>query len=161
MPETAVRAPLFITMHARDNVAIVANDGGLPAGTVFASGLTLVDKVPQGHKVALVDFAAGDEVRRYNVVIGRAAKSIPEGSWVHERLLEMPDARSLEGLPIATVKPAPVAPLDDFTFEGYRNADGSVGTRNILAITTTPATHCTVVVIARMLRVPTEPSALR
>ena len=26
---------------------------------------------------------------------------------------------------------------------------------------TTPATHCTVVVIARMLRVPTEPSALR
>ena len=26
---------------------------------------------------------------------------------------------------------------------------------------TTPATHCTVVVMARMLRVPTEPSALR
>jgi hypothetical protein len=25
----------------------------------------------------------------------------------------------------------------------------------------TPATHCTVVVMARMLRVPTEPSALR
>jgi galactarate dehydratase len=28
-------------------------------------------------------------------------------------------------------------PLEGFTFEGYRNADGSVGTRNILAITTT------------------------
>jgi galactarate dehydratase len=27
--------PLYITMHERDNVAIVANDGGLPAGTVF------------------------------------------------------------------------------------------------------------------------------
>ena len=55
-------------MHERDNVAIVANDGGLPAGTVFPSGLTLVDKVPQGHKVALVDLAAGDAVLRYNVV---------------------------------------------------------------------------------------------
>ena len=41
-------------------VAIVANDGGLPAGTVFPSGLTLVEKVPQGHKVALVDLAAGE-----------------------------------------------------------------------------------------------------
>ena len=141
MTEAAVaitaRAPLFITMNALDNVAIVANDGGLPAGTVFASGLTLVDKVPQGHKVALADLAAGDEVRRYNVVIGRVSSPIPKGSWVHERLLEMPAARSLEDLPIATAKPPAMAPLDGHTFEGYRNADGSVGTRNILAITTT------------------------
>ena len=42
------RPPLYIMMTPRDNVAIVANDGGLPAGTVFPSGLTLVDKVPQG-----------------------------------------------------------------------------------------------------------------
>ncbi len=132
-----MRPPLCITMHERDNVAIVANDGGLPAGTVFPNGLTLVDKVPQGHKVALVDIAAGESVRRYNVSIGRAVRAIPAGSWVHERLLEMPEARSLEGLPIATVKPPPLAPLDGYTFEGYRNADGSVGSRNILAITTT------------------------
>jgi galactarate dehydratase len=129
--------PISIKMDERDNVAIVANDGGLPAGTRLPSGLVLVDKVPQGHKVALADLAAGDAVRRYNVVIGRAAKAIPAGSWVHERLLEMPAARSLEGLPIATVKPPAQAPLAGYTFEGYRNADGSVGTRNILAITTT------------------------
>ena len=138
LPEAASpRKPLFITMHERDNVAIVANNGGLPAGTVFYTGLTLVDKVPQGHKVALVDIAAGDQVRRYNVAIGRAAKDIPAGSWVHERLLEMPSALSLEGLPIATVKPPVMPPLEGHTFEGYRNADGSVGSRNILAITTT------------------------
>ena len=129
--------PLYIVMDERDNVAIVANDGGLPAGTRFPSGLTLVDKVPQGHKVALVDLAAGDPVRRYNVTIGRAARAIAAGSWVHERLLEMPAARSLEGLPISTVKASVPPPLEGFTFEGYRNADGSVGSRNILAITTT------------------------
>ncbi|MFT3814528.1 MAG: galactarate dehydratase [Acidovorax sp.] len=129
--------PLYITMDERDNVAIVANDGGLPAGTVFPCGLKLVDKVPQGHKVALVDLQVGEAVRRYNVVIGRAAKAIPAGSWVHERLLEMPAARSLDGLPIATVKREPLPPLEGYTFQGYRNADGSVGTRNLLGITTT------------------------
>ncbi|HWH39575.1 MAG TPA: galactarate dehydratase [Usitatibacter sp.] len=129
--------PLFIRMHERDNVAIVANDGGLPAGAVFACGLALVERVPQGHKVALADIAQGEPVRRYGVVIGRAAKPIAAGSWVHEMLLEMPPARALEGLPIATAKPAPLEPLDGYTFEGYRNADGSVGTRNLLAITQT------------------------
>jgi len=134
---TGAPAPLYIRMHERDNVAIVANDGGLAAGAKFSNGLTLVERVPQGHKVALVDIPAGDAVLRYNVVIGRAARAIPAGSWVHERLLELPAARSLEGLPIATAKPAALAPLEGYTFEGYRNDDGSVGTRNILAITTT------------------------
>ncbi|QKV52319.1 galactarate dehydratase [Comamonas antarctica] len=130
-------SPLFIRMHAADNVAIVANDGGLPAGTVFADGLRLVDPVPQGHKVALEDLAQGDAVRRYDVVIGYALQALPRGSWVNERVLRMPAAPELEGLPMATVKPPLLPALEGYTFEGYRNADGSVGTRNILAITTT------------------------
>jgi galactarate dehydratase len=135
--QTMTREPLSITMHPADNVAIVANDGGLPAGTVFPSGLALREQVPQGHKVALTDIAQGAAVRRYNVPIGSALKDIPAGSWVHERLLKMPAARGLDDLPIATVKREPLPPLEGYTFEGYRNADGSVGTRNILAITQT------------------------
>jgi galactarate dehydratase len=135
MPTT--KPPLTIRMHDRDNVAIVANDGGLPAGTTFPDGLTLREHVPQGHKVALVDIAADAPVRRYDVTIGHALKPIAAGSWVHERLLKMPDARGLDGLPKATVRPAPLPPLEGHTFEGYRNPDGSVGTRNILAITQT------------------------
>lgn len=131
------RPPHTIRMHVADNVAIVANDGGLAAGTVLADGLVLVDQVPQAHKVALVDIPAGGAVRRYDVPIGYAIKPIPAGSWVHERLLHMPEARELEGLPIATVKPPAQEPLAGYTFEGYRNPDGSVGTRNILAITQT------------------------
>ncbi|MFD0669317.1 galactarate dehydratase [Ramlibacter sp. MAHUQ-53] len=131
------RPPLYIKMHEADNVAIVANDGGLPAGTAFADGLTLKDKVPQGHKVALVDLPAGTEVRRYDVTIGRTTQDVAAGRWVHERLLEMPPARELEGLPMATGAGRALPPLEGFTFEGFRNADGSVGTRNILAITQT------------------------
>jgi len=130
-------APLVIRMNDRDNVAIVANDGGLAAGTRLPSGLTLRDQVPQGHKVALVDLKAGDPVRRYDVTIGRAARDIPAGGWVHERLLEMPEARALVGLPMASAKAPALPPLEGHSFQGYRNADGSVGTRNLLAITTT------------------------
>ena len=132
-----VKKPLTIKMHDLDNVAIVANDGGLPAGTVLDGGLVLRDAVPQGHKVALVDLPAGAPVLRYHVSIGLAAKDIPAGSWVHERLLQMPEARELTGLPMATRAAPPMPPLDGYSFEGFRNADGSVGTRNILAITTT------------------------
>ena len=137
MSDRAALAPLFIRMHEADNVAIVVNDGGLPAGAVFASGLTLRESVPQGHKVALIDLAAGAPVMRYNVVIGQALRDIAAGSWVHEGLLEMPEARELAGLPIATLKPPAMPALEGYTFQGYRNADGSVGSRNILAITTT------------------------
>ena len=147
-----MRPPLTIRMHADDNVAIVANDGGLPEGTQLpeglpGGGLVLRDKVPQGHKVALSDIAEGAVVRRYQVPIGYALKPIAAGSWVHERLLQMPSARALEGLPMATVRAPVQEPLSGYTFEGYRNADGSVGTRNILAITTT--VQCVAGVVAQ------------
>jgi galactarate dehydratase len=134
---TSAVQPRLVRMHPADNVAIVVNEGGLPAGTLLEGGLVLLDKVPQGHKVALVALAQGEVVRRYNVPIGHVFQDIAAGRWVHERLLQMPAARELQGLPMATVVAPVQAPLTGYTFEGYRNADGSVGTRNILAITTT------------------------
>lgn len=98
--------PPYIRMHARDNVAIVAigaNDGGLPARTVFPCGLRLHEPAPQGHKLSLVEISAGAAVLRYNVVIGYAQRDIPAGSWVHARILQMPQARALTGLPITTL----------------------------------------------------------
>ncbi len=153
MLETKIPAPLTIRMHANDNVAIVANDGGLPAGTRLpegapGAGLMLRDKVPQGHKVALVDLPEGTAVLRYDVPIGYASKDIAAGSWVHERLIRMPAPRALQGLPMATVAAPKTSPLTGYTFEGYRNADGSVGTRNIFAITTTVQCVAGVVAIA-------------
>lgn len=130
-------APRTIRMQASDNVAIVANDGGLPAGTVLADGLVLVEGVPQGHKVALTDLADGDAVIRYGVTIGYANGAIARGSWISEKVLHMPAARSLDDLPIGTRAVTDLAPLEGYTFEGFRNADGSVGTRNLLAVTST------------------------
>lgn len=127
-------------MHPGDNVAIVGNEGGLAAGTVLRSeapGLTLRERVPQAHKVALVDIPEGAAVTRYGVTIGHALRDLPAGSWVHERVLRMPPARGLTDLPMATAETPASEPVAGYTFQGYRNPDGSVGTRNLLAITTT------------------------
>ena len=86
--------PLYIRMHAGDNVAIVANRGGLHPGAEFACGLRLIEQIPQGHKVALADIAEGEAIVRYGEVIGRAAAPIARGSWVRESLVQMPDAPS-------------------------------------------------------------------
>jgi galactarate dehydratase len=129
-----------VRMHPADNVAIVGNEGGLAAGTVLqseASGLVLRERVPQAHKVALVDIPEGAAVTRYGVTIGHALRELPAGSWVHERVLRMPPARGLTDLPMATAETPASEPVAGYTFQGYRNPDGSVGTRNLLAITTT------------------------
>ncbi len=129
--------PHYIKVHPLDNMAIIVNDGGLEAGTVFPDGLTLIERIPQGHKVALADLAEGAEVIRYNVVIGYASKALKKGSWINEHVIRMPEPPTLDALPMATHIAPAMLPLDGYTFDGFRNPDGSVGTRNILAITTT------------------------
>jgi galactarate dehydratase len=131
------REPQYVRAHAGDNVAVVVNEGGLPAGARFASGLELREAVPEAHKVALADLAAGDAIVRYGVTIGYASRAIARGSWVHEGLMTLPAPPELAACPLATNVPAPPAPLEGCTFEGFRNADGSVGTKNILGISTT------------------------
>ena len=128
--------PRYIRLDPRDNVAIVVNDLGLPARSRFACGLELRTFVPQGHKVALSDIAQGEPIRRYNEVIGTAARPILAGEWVDEARIDMPTPPELDKLELATSVPAPQAPLEGYTFEGFRNPDGSVGTKNVLAIST-------------------------
>jgi galactarate dehydratase len=129
--------PLCIQLNAHDNVAIVANEGGLPAGAQFDSGLTLLEPVPEAHKVALSAIAQGEPIIRYGVLIGYAAAPIQRGSWVHEAVMSLPAAPPLDQLPLATAVPGPLPPLEGYTFEGFVNQDGSVGTKNILGIATT------------------------
>ena len=42
-------------------------------------------------------------------------------------------------------------PLEGYTFEGYRNADGSVGTKNLLGITT--SVHCVAGVVDYVVKI--------
>lgn len=133
-----MKSPRYIRIKENDNVAVIATDNGLSAGTQLECGLTLLEDIPQGHKVALTDIKQGENVVRYGVVIGIALKDVPKGSWVREDLLRVPPAPVLDSLLPAKFKKMPKPePLTGYTFEGYKNHDGTVGTRNVLAITTT------------------------
>jgi galactarate dehydratase len=129
--------PLYIKVHPRDNVAIVVNPEGLSAGTAFPDGPTLTERIPQSHKVALHDFEMGEPIVRYGQIIGLALRPIRAGSWVREDVLELPVAPPLDQLSLATATPSPLPALRGHTFEGFRNTNGSIGTKNILGITTT------------------------
>ena len=129
--------PLCIQVHAQDNVAIVANEGGLPSGAQFDSGLTLLEAIAEAHKVALTDIPQGAPIVRYGVVIGYAEGPIKKGSWVHEGLMSLPAPPPLDRVPLSTAVPDPQASLQGYSFDGFLNDDGSVGTKNILGIATT------------------------
>jgi galactarate dehydratase len=128
---------MYIRVNSRDNVAIIVHPDGVVQGDVLHGGLTVRENIPQSHKIALSDISPGDSVLRYGHPIGYANRSIAAGCWVREQHLDMPAAPPLDRLPLATAVPPPPAPLAGYTFQGYRNPGGSVGTRNILGISTT------------------------
>jgi galactarate dehydratase len=135
MKASAKRA-MTIRVNDRDNVAIVVNAEGLPAGRRLDDGTVLLEPVPMGHKVALADLEESSPIIRYGEVIGQAVRTIRRGSRVDESLVRLPEAPALDDLPLATRSGPESPPLLGYTFDGYRNADGTVGTKNLLGITT-------------------------
>lgn len=123
-----------------DNVAVVVRMEGISAGEVILDRVISQELIPMGHKIALQDIPANTAVIRYGYQIGIAKTLIPQGSWVKEEMLEIPEPPSLDDIVYTTPSFPPAAPLEGYSFEGYRNADGSVGTKNILGIST--SVHC-------------------
>ena len=70
-----------IRLHPDDGVLIAR--ASLPPGTLVAEGLTTVDRIPSGHKVAIMPFAVGEPVIRYGQIIGFATQAIAPGQHVH------------------------------------------------------------------------------
>lgn len=127
---------IVIKTNPNDNVAIVANPTGLKRGAIVLDGVVLEEDIPMGHKVALQSFDEGDEVIRYGQIIGYANRFIEKGSWVNESNIIMPQPPRLEDIRYTQLTLSQTEPLNSFTFQGFKNADGSVGTKNILGITT-------------------------
>ena len=119
-----------------DNVGIVPNVEGIPEGTVLEKGLVTRQYIPMGHKVALTDIPAGAAIIRYGETIGLASTSIQAGEWVDHTRMLLPQAPQLEDISLNISPKAKPAPLEGYTFQGFKNPDGSVGTKNVLAIAT-------------------------
>jgi len=118
-----------VRIDSGDNVATLLAD--VTAGeAVVADGapVTASVAIPRGHKIALAAIAAGDPVIKYGFPIGHATAAIAPGEHVHSDNL----ATALAGQEAYAYAPTPRANLapGDATFQGYRRADGRVGTRN-------------------------------
>ncbi len=79
-----------LTMDSRDNVAtaLAALEPGdevevLSAAREVVQRIRANSSLPLGHKIALVDIAAGNDVVKYGTKIGRASKPIRAGDYVH------------------------------------------------------------------------------
>lgn len=127
---------LFIQSSPEDHVGIVLVPEGLKAGTHLGAGLRTREWIPMGHKVALFDLEPDQAVLRYGQTIGYAQQFLPAGSWVNEAHLTLSSPPALSSIQYVPRVLPPKEPLEGFTFEGYRNPDGRVGTKNILGIST-------------------------
>ncbi|MCK5694984.1 MAG: UxaA family hydrolase, partial [Bacteroidales bacterium] len=125
-----------IIIDGEDNVGIVAGPDGLVKKAIIDDGIMASQDIPMGHKVALKTIKRGEGVIRYGQVIGFAREKILPGDWVQESKIIIPEPCDLGTIPLSTNRLPEMKPLDGYTFQGYRNRDGSVGTKNVLGLTT-------------------------
>jgi altronate hydrolase len=129
-------APAFIVLHFEDNIAVAARN--CPGGTSFAvAGQTVGIREPidLGHKVATRAISRGAPIKTFGQTIGFATTEIAPGSWVHTHNCGT-GPLSLD-YAHATEIPADPAPIQGWTFQGYRRADGRAATRNYIGVIST------------------------
>ena len=82
-------APDFLVHREGDSVGVAVRDltpGTVRGGYLAAEGsveVQLLDPVPLGHKLALVDIADGADVVEYSVRVAHASQAIGVGRHVH------------------------------------------------------------------------------
>ncbi len=123
-----------LTLNPQDNLLVALET--IDAGTALGGGLVATQRVPRGHKLAARLIAEGEPVLKFGQIIGFATAPIPAGAWIHEHNVAMRDfARDYAFC--ENYQPTQEVPAHRrATFEGYRRANGKVGTRNYIGILT-------------------------
>ena len=117
--------PDLIHIHPHDNVAVALH--AIKAGTEFL-GVTALQDIPQGHKMALRPMAEGEQVVKYGFSIGHTTACVEAGAWVHTHNMKTNLSGEIEYTYHPTITHP--APRPAANFMGYRRGDGKVGIRN-------------------------------
>ena len=129
---TITASPL-IRLHAADNV-LVARQGVALGQDVPEFGLRVRAQVAAGHKIAAAAIRAGEAVRKYDTVIGFAARDIERGDHVHTHNLRFEEF-DRDPQFCVDVKPIDLLPAaQQATFMGIVRRDGRIATRNYIGI---------------------------
>ena len=129
MTAAPTRLARAVRVRPTDDVAVAVDP--LEPGDVITVGddtLKVGEAIPAGHKIALRALGVGDVVHKYGWAIGRITAPVDAGGWIHSHNLKT----QLEGTLDYTYEPSrrADAPPAERTWEGYKRADGRVGTRN-------------------------------
>lgn len=126
-----------ILLRPSDDVAVATRDLQPGDTVVVDEELTITARsvVPRAHKIAVHDLPVGAHVRKYGQAIGVATRAIAVGEHVHVSNLAFESTPGQYEYAVEHVELTP-PPGPRPTFEGYRRADGRVGTRNYVAIVT-------------------------
>ncbi len=122
-----------VRLDPSDNVVTAIR--ALEAGA-FADGAVTTALIPRGHKIATAAIAKGEPIRKYAQVIGYAAEDIAAGDHVHTHNVEFRNTEANYEFATDLRAVAPVPENERDTFMGFRRANGSVGTRNTIAVLT-------------------------
>jgi altronate hydrolase len=147
MSETMTRPDVrTLVLNGADNIAVAL--ANLDVGTPTPQGVTIIRRVPRGHKFATKSIAAGEAILKFGQIIGFATEAIGAGDWVHEHNCGMGGADGTLKHDYAytegAIAPEMIAPEQRATFQGYRRANGKVGTRNYIGILTSVNCSATV-----------------
>jgi len=121
-----------IRISGGDNVVVLLKN---VAGGEEVFGITALDDIPMGHKMAICSIAKGENVVKYGYPIGHATADILPGQHVHTQNLRT----NLSGILDYEYRPEPVPalPKKEGTFRGFVREDGRVGIRNEIWIVNT------------------------
>ena len=140
--DLAPRIPRMLRLNPADNVLIAID--AVAKGETAPEGITARDRIMKGHKMASAPIATGEPVLKFGQIIGFAKSDIARGDWVHEHNTGMHDFDRDYAF-AQDARQEEILPLDrQATFQGYRRANGKVGTRNYIGIMTSVNCSATV-----------------
>lgn len=129
----------IIKINENDNVAVAVK--AIKKGTIVSvdgKKIEVLQRIPEGHKIAIAPIKDATPVVKYGYPIGNASADIQPGEWVHTHNLKT----ALSGLVDYNYEPVhyrrhheeEAVPLQ---YDGFLRPDGSVGTRNEIWIVPT------------------------
>jgi len=122
----------YLKINDSDNVAVALENIAL-GSAIEENGnvLQIKETIPQKHKFALKNFAEGDSLYMYGVLVGEATQTIEKGSLISLKNTKH-KTQKVVGKTAEWQWTAPdVSRWKDKTFMGYHRKDGQVGTENI------------------------------
>ena len=132
----------MLRLNAVDNVVVAITT--VDKGALTSENIVASERIGKGHKMASANVKAGEPVRKFGQIIGFAKADIPAGAWIHEHNIGM-GALSHDYAFAQGATQTDILPLEkQETFQGFRRANGKIGTRNYIGIMTSVNCSATV-----------------